>query len=94
MSLVLIPLLLVNFVYVAWCIPTSMKYTIPAGDLVNTFDVSPPASGGAYQRDETYHCFDVDSNGFPTYVRGKPHTLSLLLSCYYYYYHAYCWSYY
>ena len=72
----------------------SMKYTIPAGDLVNTFDVSPPASGGAYQRDETYHCFDVDSNGFPTYVRGKPHTLSLLLSCYYYYYHAYCWSYY
>jgi hypothetical protein len=47
-----------------------MKYTIPAGDLVNTFEVSPAASGGAYQRDETYHCFDVDSNGFPTYVRG------------------------
>ena len=65
----LILFLLSSLVSVA-CIPLSMRYTIPDGALVNTFDESPPASGGAYQRNESYHCFDLDSNNFPTYVRG------------------------
>ena len=49
-------------------ISDTMIYTIPAGELVNTFEPSP--SNSLFQRDVSYHCFDLDTNGNPTYVRA------------------------
>ena len=51
-------------------IPSSVILSIPDGNLTDFFLPSPP--GNPFQRNESYHCFEIDSltTGYPNYVSG------------------------
>ena len=49
-------------------ISETMMYTIPSGTLLDTFAPSP--SNTPFQRNQSYHCFDLDANSIPNYVRA------------------------
>ena len=50
-------------------IPSSVILSIPDGDLTDFFLPSPP--GNPFQRNESYHCFEIGlTTGYPNYVSG------------------------
>jgi hypothetical protein len=54
--------------------PSQVMMEMPMGDLVNKFAPQsycfPPSGDCPYMTNQTFHCFDFDSNGVPNYVRG------------------------
>lgn len=51
-------------------IPSTMVYEFPADSALVAKFGAMPASSGAFQREQLFHCFSMGADGKPNYVHG------------------------